>query len=152
MTRQQIYGFNPCYPFNTALLEAMLDKHLLYFVRSSYARGMEAGATAAFQMSHYTQRAEAARHFQAVPNDPHRFLYDAGIPADVEKLRKAASQIPGYPVYSKIFIPGIEKEISRRFQGNTQRYLRKHTAWDLKGASITEWIQFQPVSYLIIRW
>ncbi len=128
--------FNPCVLFNTALLEAMLQKGLQYFVRSSFPRGEKNSGekpARSFLVSHYHKPAEAQRHFQAIGDDPFRFLYDARRPGHLDKLRKAAAQPEGYRVWSVILVPGIEKKITRFYRDNTRRWIGRHTRWELKG-------------------
>lgn len=125
----------------------MIQKGVVHFVRSTYKRGLNGKDTeckGAFLISHYHDPAEAERHFNAIKNDPHRFLYDARKPDQLEKLRQAATQPEGYKVYSKILIPGIEKKITTIFKEHTKRYLFKNTNWDLKGrVTITPFLYFQ---------
>lgn len=139
--------FNPCYPFTTALLEAMIQKEVVHYVRSTFPRGKDSNDPSiknSFLISHYHDPAEAERHFNAIRHDVNRFHYDARIPEQLEKLRIAASHPTGYKIYSRIMIPGIEKKVTALFKENTRRYLKKNTAWDLKGkVSITPFLYFQ---------
>lgn len=139
--------FNPCYIFSTELLEAMVKKDVVHYVRSTYKRGLNTKDTyckGSFLISHYHDPAEAERHYNAIQYDPHRFFYDVRKPEHLEKLRQAAAQPEGYKVYSKILIPDIEKKITAIFKENTRRYLFKNTNWDLKGkVSIMPFLYFQ---------
>ena len=83
--------FNPCYPFTISLLEAMLAKQVRYFVRSTYTRGSKyygEKIKEAFIISHYHSLSEAKWHYNSIPNDPHRFLYDAENADHIDRLRK----------------------------------------------------------------
>lgn len=136
--------FNPCYPFTTELLESMIRQGVVYFVRSTFTRGLDKNAKGAFLISHYHDRAEAERHYNAIAPDQHRFLYNATIPVQLEKLKMAAAHPEGYNVCSKIMIPGIENRISAIFREHTKRYLHQHTNWELKGrVTITPFLYFQ---------
>ena len=140
--------FNPCYPFTSELLESMVQKEVLYFVRSTYTRGIipnqQENIKGSFLISHYHDLAEAERHYNAIQHDPFRFLYDARKPEHLEKLRVAASQPASYSIYSKIIIPNIIKKVTVLFKENTKRYLHKKTDWDLKGkVTITPLLYFQ---------
>ena len=84
-------------------------------------------------ISHYHDPAEAQRHYNAIINDKHRFLYDVRIPEQLEKLLAAAAPPEGYKVFSRIMYPEIEKKVTTLFKNNTKRYLEKNTAWDLGG-------------------
>lgn len=128
--------FNPCYPFTTELLEAMLRKEVVHFVRSTYNRGWDKRDETIKEvllMSHYHTAKEAERHFNVIRNDPHRFLYDARNAEQLAKLRIDASQPEGYKVFSKIIEPGKEQKATILFKENTKRYLYKNTQWDLRG-------------------
>lgn len=139
--------FNPCHIFSTDLLEAMIDKEVMYYVRSTFRRGLSQNNTAirgSYLISHYHNPAEAERHFNAIQHDPHRFLYDARNPVHIEKLCQAAAQPQGYMIFSTILIPGIEKKITGIFREHTKRYLYKHTHWDMKGrVTIVPFLYFQ---------
>ncbi len=139
--------FNPCHIFSTELLEAMLDKQVLHFVRSTFRRGLLQNNTdirGSYLISHYHNQAEAERHFNAIQHDPHRFLYDLRQPGHSEKLRQAAAQPQGYMIFSTILIPDIEKKITAIFREHTKRYLYKNTNWDLKGRiTIVPFLYFQ---------
>lgn len=139
--------FNPCYPFTRELLDSMVQKEVVHYVRSTYKRGLnekDNDTKAAFLISHYHDPAEAERHFNAIHNDPNRAIYDARKPDDLEKLKIAASQPEGFKVFSRIMIPGIEKKITTVFREHTKRYLFKNTNWDLKGrVTITPFLYFQ---------
>lgn len=139
--------FNPCYPFTSELLESMVQKEVVHFVRSTFKRGVEKNNLqfkGSFLISHYHDPAEAERHFNAIRHDANRFHYDARIPEQLEKLRIAATQPEGYKIYSRIMVPGIEKKVTALFKENTKRYLYKNTNWDLKGkVTITPFLYFQ---------
>ncbi|MEO7769001.1 MAG: hypothetical protein ABIS01_16340 [Ferruginibacter sp.] len=139
--------FNPSVTFTTELLESMIQKDVVHFVRSTYKRGKmpdEENFKDSFLISHYHNSAEAEMHFNAVPHDRNRFLYDAAKPEHLEKLRMAASQPGGYRIFSKIIIPEIENTVTKIYRENTKRYLYKNTHWDLKGrVRITPFLYFQ---------
>lgn len=139
--------FNPCYPFTTALFQAMLSKGIIYYVRSTFVRGLTSDMkmkSNSFLISHYHDAAAAERHYQVIAKDPFRFLYDIRNPIHLKKLSLAASQPAGYHIYSTLLKPGIEKEISLKYREHTKRYLEKHTHWDLKGRlHLTPLLYFQ---------
>jgi len=139
--------FNPCHIFSTELLEAMIGKQVMYYVRSTYHRGLSQNNTkirGAYLISHYHKQAEAERHFNAITHDPHRFLYDARNAEHIEKLKLAAAQPRDYLIFFFFLIPGIEKKITAKFREHTKRYLYKNTNWDLKGrVTIVPFLYFQ---------
>src|SRR5918993_4199247 len=103
--------FNPCYPFTRELLDSMINKEVVHFVRSTFPRGMpkdDAQYKGCFLISHYHDPGEAERHYNAIRHDANRFHYDARIKEHIEKLQAAAEQPAGYKIYSRIMIPGIE--------------------------------------------
>lgn len=139
--------FNPCYPFTTELLDAMIQKEVVHYVRSTYARGLtkdDSSIKNSFLVSHYHDPAEAERHYHAISHDTNRFHYDARIEEQLGKLKLAATQPEGYKIYSRVMVPDVEKKVTVLFKENTRRYLSKHTHWDLKGkVSITPFLYFQ---------
>jgi len=129
--------FNPCYPFTMKLLEAMLQKGVVWYVRSTYQRGFEKDLKQVFLISHYHEQAEAERHYNAIEWDAGRKLYNAAMPDALEALKIAASETVGYKVYSRIILPENEARATALFRENTKRYLYTNTNWNLKGKRVT---------------
>src|SRR5258707_10375345 len=109
--------FNPCYAFTPALLESMLAKHILFFVRSAYTRGRELNGeivAEAFMISHYNNKMEAERHYNTIAYDKYRFLYDPQNPGHVE-LPKKAAKTKEYKIFSRLIAPGADKKATRLY-------------------------------------
>ena len=128
--------FNPAYAFTDDLLTAFREKEVIYFVRSTYARGRNELIKEAFLISHYHQQAEAERHYNAIIRDTSRRLYDLSKPGDFERLRDETLQQEGRQSFSKLIHPENEKRATAIFKENTKRYLFRNTNWDLKGKVI----------------
>jgi hypothetical protein len=112
----------------------MLANQIRYFVRSWYKRGRDyagIGVREAFIISHYHTIKEAETHFNRIPADPYRFLYDANNPVHAKRLQRAAGTRE-YKVFSRLIIPGIEKKASRRYAKQTTLFLFRNTQWNFE--------------------
>lgn len=95
---------NPYTILTPVLLEAML-KQPMYFVRQQYPRGLDPLMTEALPLllTHYPhheiEKERAERHMRLLFRDSYRLLYDSTNPEQAEKLRRAATQPPGYRIY-----------------------------------------------------
>lgn len=123
--------FNPAYPFTKELLESFISKEVKHFVKSTYKRGASGEIKQAFLISHYHDKAEAERHFNAIASDPGRDIFDTDKTEDLEKLRIETN--PERVSFSKLIHPENEKRATEKFRENTKRYLYNNTNWDLKG-------------------
>src|ERR1700728_2547819 len=99
--------YNPFPLLTPGLLKDQMAKGKRWFVRQNFPRGFEGRLKAAFLVRGYSEeeRELAERHFAAIaggPNvlgvgrDPNAFLYDALVPAHVQRLEIAAGQPFGY--------------------------------------------------------
>jgi hypothetical protein len=111
----------------------MLAKEVPFFVRSTYIRGFENGLKGSFLISHYHERSDAEKHYNSIQHDKKRFLYDASNPEHIEKLKIAASELPGYKVFSVLIAHGKDEEATKLFRYHTEKYLRANTNWTLTG-------------------
>lgn len=96
---------NPFVLFSAKLLDSLIRSGNHFFVRQTYQRGMndkQEHLRAAFLLTHYDDLISAETHFFALPNDPHRFLYDAANPEHYNKLLVAAAQPVGFRVFSPL--------------------------------------------------
>ena len=96
---------NPFVLLNTKLLHSIIASGNSYFVRQTYARGLDPfdkHTKAAFLFTHYNNPDRAKAHFGALQQDGNRFLYDDAVPEHHQKLEIAAKQPPGYKVYSSL--------------------------------------------------
>lgn len=143
--------FNPSYPFTEELLASFINKEVHHFVKSTYHRGITEEIQEAYLITHYHVQSEAERHFNVIPYDKHRQLYDLRREEDVTKLRWETSAIPLRQSFSILMHPDSEKRVNKRFKDNTRRYLEKHTRWDLKGrVTIYPKLRFQ-LGVLFVR-
>src|SRR5690606_20385924 len=89
----------------TRLLHLLIREGNRYFVRQTYPRGLNPLDTtqkAAFLFTHYKNLADAQQHWNALLQDPNRFLYDSGDPEHFARLEIAARQPLGFPVYTPL--------------------------------------------------
>jgi hypothetical protein len=93
--------YNPFPLLNEALLKAEVVKGKRFFVRQTFARGMEGRLKAAFLLRAYpeAEQVHAEQHILAIARDVNAFLYDAGIAEHLGKLYIAARQPLGYKIF-----------------------------------------------------
>ncbi len=96
---------NPFVLLTTRLLESLIKADNTFFVRQTYPRGknqLDPLNKAAFLFTHYTDYSRAKTHYDALDNDPNKFLYNINEPEHYEKLFIAASQPQGFHIYSPL--------------------------------------------------
>lgn len=125
--------FNPAYPFTKELLESFVTKEVKHFVKSTYKRGIGGTVQHGYLISHYHEKAEAERHFNAIPQDSNRDIFDTDKPGDLERLKKETEPSIEKVTFSKLIHPENEKKATEKYRDNTKRYLYNNTNWDLKG-------------------
>jgi hypothetical protein len=126
--------YNPFIPFDEALLRALLKRGHSHFVRQTYERGRLPGASKkAFLLTHYADPNKARIHYEAIENDPARFLYDTNEPDHLERLHRAAAGIPGFAVYAPIMMGNWKptSDIGARLR----HYVTQHLRWRLGRSS-----------------
>jgi len=96
---------NPFVLLSSRLLESLIKAGNTFYVRQTYRRGkneLDPLNKAAFLISHYSDYSRAKTHFDALDNDPNRFLYNINEPEHFEKLSRAATQPDGFKIYSPL--------------------------------------------------
>jgi hypothetical protein len=96
---------NPFVLLTTRLLESLIKADNTFFVRQTYPRGknqLDPLNKAAFLFSHYTDYSRAKTHYDALDNDPNKFLYNLNEPGHYEKMFIAAGQPEGFHIYSPL--------------------------------------------------
>ena len=96
---------NPFVLLSQRLLDSLIHGGYTFYVRQTYTRGknlLDPSQKGAFLFTHYKDYSRAKTHFDALANDPNRFLYTSTEPAHYEKLTTAASQPEGFRVYSPL--------------------------------------------------
>lgn len=96
---------NPFVLLSAKLLDSLIQAGNTHFVRQTYPRGrndLHDHIRAAFLLTHYTDGYRAQTHFDALVNDPHRFLYHTADAGHLKKLTIAAAQPLGYKIYSPL--------------------------------------------------
>ncbi|WP_018611559.1 hypothetical protein [Segetibacter koreensis] len=124
--------FNPTYPFTKEVLEATVKGGSFYFVRNSYHRSFDhfhENIKGYFIITHYNDEAKAYAHFNSIPNDGNRFLYEWSNEEHKRKLYMAASQPEGYKVYSAYFLPNYKDKITKPLKDKINTYMYKTTNW-----------------------
>jgi hypothetical protein len=143
--------FNPSYEFTGELLDSFFKKEVHHFVKSTYHRGITEEIQESYLITHYHAQSEAERHFNVIPHDKHRQLYDLRNEADIAKLRWETSELPHRKAFTILMHPDNERRATKRFKDNTRRYLEKHTNWDLTGrVAIYPKLRFQ-LGVLFVR-
>jgi hypothetical protein len=96
---------NPFVLLSAKLLDSLIKAGNTHYVRQTYKRGKDEGhdhIRAAFLITHYTEVTRAQIHYDALPGDPNRFLYNIADPVHAEKLNIAASQPLGFKIFSPL--------------------------------------------------
>jgi len=130
--------FNPFYPFTLPLLEALVDRGKVFFVRQDYPRGRPPFAPdhkVSLLITPYTDLTTAEDHFGAIGHDPLRFLYRWEEHA--ERLRAAATPREGYTVYAPLCRPSWERGITDEMRAGIRRYVAK-LGWAPGGGSLVD--------------
>jgi hypothetical protein len=119
--------YNPFPLLTRGLLEDQLGKGKRWFVRQTFPRGMEPRMIAAFLFRAYgpEEKETADQHLSALGKDGNAFLYDAELPAHLEKLRIAAGQPFGYKVFYAAK-KGVDWRPPQTYQEKMRRYVRRH--------------------------
>lgn len=124
--------FNPTYPFTKDVLDATVKRGCLYFVRNTYQRLFDhfhEGIKGYFLITHYSDSGKANAHYNSIPNDGNRFLYDWNNEEHRQKLYIAASQPEGFKVYSTYFLPDYKERITNGLKDKINKYMFKNTEW-----------------------
>ena len=123
--------YNPLPLLSNGLLEDELRKGKRWFVRQSFARGMESRLKAAFLIRGYQEEEKelATQHMTTLNRDGNAFLYDATIAEHVERLQVAAGQPFGYKVFYAAK-KGLDWKPPAIYQQKIRRYIgRHHPGW-----------------------
>ena len=123
--------YNPFPLLTRGLLKDQLAKGKRWFVRQTFPRGAEPRLVAAFLFRAYEaqERETAGNHMAALAKDGNAFLYDAELPAHLEKLQIAAGQPFGYKIFYAAH-RGVEWKPPPAYQEKMRHYLRRHhPAW-----------------------
>ena len=123
--------YNPFPLLTKGLIKDQIDKGKRWFVRQSFARGMEARLKAAFLVRGYEEeeKALAEQHLATLTKDGNAFLYDAAVPEHLEKLGIAAGQPFGYKVFYAAK-KGMEWKPPTMYQQKIRQWIGKHhPAW-----------------------
>lgn len=124
--------FNPLYPFTQEVLDATIKRGCIYFVRNNYNSAFDhfnEGIKAYFLFTHYSDHAKALAHYNSITNDPNRFLYSWTDSDHQKKLSIAASNPPGYKIFSSYFMPNYKDKISLILKEKINKYMYRNTDW-----------------------
>jgi hypothetical protein len=119
--------YNPFPLLTPGLLNDQLARDKRYFVRQTFARGMDSRLKAAFLLRAYgaEEKAAAGQHMAAITRDANIFLYDASLPEHMEKLRIAATQPFGYKIFYAAK-KGVDWKPPALYQEKIKHYIRIH--------------------------
>lgn len=134
--------YNPFPLLNEALLKSEIAKGKRYFVRQTFPRGMDTRLKGAFLLRAYTaeEKNAADQHIDAISGnvngrndnghdarrrDANAFLYDAGSPEHLDKLRVAATQPFGYKVFYAAK-KGVDWKPPVLYREKIRHYIRVH--------------------------
>ena len=121
---------NPFVVFDHRLFGALRKAGHAFFVRQTYARGLDHFDTevkGSFLISHYNNINQAQIHFQALEKDASRFLFDITVPDHLARLEAASKGFPGYKVFSPI-LPGPWKP-GEQTAAKIRNYISQELNW-----------------------
>ena len=119
--------FNPLAPFTEQALMGMTKEGHRYFVRQTFPRGLdyfEEGIKGSFLFCHYQEYPPAKEHFDALADDPHRFLYDWEDEEHRKKLVLAAGKPKGYKIFTNTFLLDWELHVTVRLKQKITSYIK----------------------------
>lgn len=121
--------YNPFPLLTKGMLDDQIVKGKRWFVRQSFARGMESRLRAAFLIRGYQEEEKelAEQHLTALSKDGNAFLYDVTVPEHVERLRVAAGQPFGYKVFYAAK-KGVDWKPPALYQQKIRGYINRHHA------------------------
>ena len=118
--------FNPPAPWTEKALNGFLREGKRYFVRQRFERAkspFDESAAVCFLFSHYESYRQAREHFDALQDDPYRFLYDSEVVEHLERLQKAATHPGPYKVFTNTFMPDWERHITKRMRQQIMAFI-----------------------------
>ena len=121
--------FNPLAIWTEKALDGFVREGKRYFVRQRFdrARSPFAGEEKrCFLFCHYQVYTQAREHYDALMDDPDRFLYDWEVELHRQKLLLAASQPAGYEIYTNTFMPDWERHITSRLKQKIRGFIQTH--------------------------
>jgi hypothetical protein len=120
--------FNPLALWTEEALKGFIEDGHRYFVRQTFNRARNAfdeNIRGYYLFCHYKEYAPAKEHFDALKNDPNRFLYDWEDEEHRKKLQIAAGQPPGYKIFTNTFIPDWENRITKAMKQKIRLYIQR---------------------------
>ncbi len=124
--------FNPLYPFTAQVLEATVKRGCIYFVRNDYPNAMDhfhTGIKAHLLFTHYDDFSKAQAHYNSIPQDKYRFLYNWNNEEHQERLKLAAAQPKEFKIYSSYFLPNFKDLITPFQKQKINKYIDMQTMW-----------------------
>ena len=121
--------YNPFPLLNEALLRDQVAKGKRFFVRQTFARGMDGRLKAAFLLRAYpeVEKEQAEQHLSAIARDVNAFLYDAATAEHLERLQIAARQPFGYKVFYAAK-KGVDWVLPPVYREKIRHYINRHHA------------------------
>jgi hypothetical protein len=121
--------FNPLAIWTEDALNGFVREGKRFFVRQSFDRArnpFDENIKACFLFCHYETFSPAKEHYDALADDPNRFLYDWEDEEHRTKLLVAAEQPPGYRIYTNTFMPDWERHVTRKLKQKVRGYIEKN--------------------------
>jgi hypothetical protein len=121
------------------LLWAIVNDGHNYFVRQTFIAPFEKGYPApgkAFLITHYRDAKKAQAHYDAIPLDPHRHIYNWNIEYEKQKLLLASGQPTGYKIYSAVMVKGASRVLNAEAQPIIRRHVEHSLRWAKGGQPI----------------
>ncbi|WP_143307831.1 hypothetical protein [Chitinophaga vietnamensis] len=119
---------NPLVLLSPQTIHVLLDQGYTLFVRQTYPPGAAPAVKESLLITPYKDIGEANLHFQHIRFDKRKYIYESHRPEEMEKLFVAASQPPGYRVYTG-WLKDKRWNPPKTMRSQVRRYLAARTNW-----------------------
>lgn len=120
--------FNPLALMSEKALKSMVAEGHRFFVRQSFNRArdpFDEGIKGYYLFCHYKEESLAKEHYDALKDDPNRYLYYWEKEEHQKKLHAAASAPPGYKLYTNTFMPDWENHLTDKMKRKVRAYINQ---------------------------
>lgn len=128
--------YNPFILLAPGLLDLFISKGKIFFVLQPYDRG-PAQPTQSILLTPYTDREDAQKHFDAIPEIPKREILDATSPENRERLYSYAGQPEGTAAY----VPILKEKVAKQpplLKMRVGKYLQQNKKGPLRSVELIQ--------------
>jgi hypothetical protein len=124
--------FNPFAPFDPHFLNAFRQKGVKAFVKQTYDRGRnmyDNDPQPAFLLIHFTDLANAQKHFDVIKTDHNRQIYNLDDPLHWQELVNMLNRPAGKRFFTNLTIRNVNQRAKQLLDRRIRDYLRQRTNW-----------------------